>query len=65
MLVFVGVSVEGSAGRRVVEGIKEGSIKRMRLKMGCGRGLGCAGKSKNPNSAAVAKGDKVITKIAV
>jgi hypothetical protein len=38
MQVFVGVSVEGSAGRVVAEGTGEGSIKRMRLKMGCGRG---------------------------
>jgi hypothetical protein len=65
MLVFVGVTVEGSAGTSVVEGIGEGSTKRMRLKMGCGRGLGCAGKSESPNLAAVAKGGMVITKIAV
>jgi hypothetical protein len=66
MLVFVAVTVEGSAGRVVAgEGIGEGSIKRMRLKMGCGRGLGYAGKSESPNLAAVAKEGMVITKIAV
>jgi hypothetical protein len=66
MLVSVGDAKEGSVGRRVTgEGIGEGSTKRMRLKMGCARGLGCGAMSKSPNSAAVAKGDKVITKIVV
>jgi hypothetical protein len=65
MLVFVGVSVEGSAGTSVVEGIGEGSTKTMILKMGYGRGLEYGAMLKSPNSAVVVKGDKVITKIAM
>jgi hypothetical protein len=47
MQVLVGVT-EGTVNSEV-EGTGEGSTKRMILKMGCGRGLGCAGKSKSPN----------------
>jgi hypothetical protein len=53
MLVLVGV-VMGDIDS-VDEGTGEGSIERMILKMGCGHGLGCGGKSKSPDSAAVAK----------
>lgn len=44
-VVWVGVIVGGTDS--VVEGTTQGSTVRMILKMGCGCGLGCAGKPKS------------------
>ena len=52
-VVWVGVIVGGTDS--VVEGTTQGSTEKMILKMGCAHGLGCGGKSKSPDSAAVAK----------
>ena len=60
-VVWVGVIVGGTDS--VVEGTGQGSKVRRILKMGCGRGLGCAGKSKSLDLVVVATEGKVVTKI--
>ena len=46
----------------VVEETGEGRTKRTILKMEYGRGLGCEARSKNPNSVALVKEGRLVTK---